>query len=121
LTLFAQSRTRNSQALLLQAGELLVQAAERTNFEICSVLSGFIAERKTSPALGDAVSQAYERLTQALAVRLKQDGFSTKAANDRAQLVVALLEGGSLLAQAYQSAAPFRLAVKQAAALCSAD
>jgi AcrR family transcriptional regulator len=49
LGLFAASRARSTEALLLQAGERLVAIAEQTQFELCTVLSGFTAERRTSP------------------------------------------------------------------------
>ena len=119
LGLFLQSRARSTKAMLLQVGEQLVQVAEKTQFEFCALYTGFAAERKSSPLLGQAVAAAYAQMVQTLATRLEQEGFSARAAKDNAQLAVALLEGGSLLAQAQQDAAVFRLAVKQAAQICS--
>jgi TetR/AcrR family transcriptional regulator, lmrAB and yxaGH operons repressor len=121
LGLFAASRARSTEALLLQAGERLVAIAEQTQFELCTVLSGFTAERRTSPLLGDAVSAAYASMAAMLVTHLKRDGFSARLASERAQVIVALVEGGSLLSQAHQDAAPFRLAIKQAATLCRLD
>ena len=46
------------------------------------------------------------------------DGMNARNAREKAQLAVALLEGGSLLAQARQDAGLFRAAVKQAALIC---
>jgi hypothetical protein len=49
---------------------------------------------------------------------LLKAGFTPAQARDRALLVVMLLEGGSLIAAARDDIAPFKLAVKQAVALC---
>jgi hypothetical protein len=91
---------------------------EKTDYEFCALFTAFAAERKTSPLLGDAVVQAYAQLIQALQSRLLADGFSTRAAKEVALTVTALLEGGSLLSQAHQDSAVFKLSCKQAAALC---
>lgn len=121
LGLFAQSRARSTQAMLQQVGEQLVVVAEKTQFEICALYSAFVAERKTSPLLGDAVAAAYGQMLDALQARMMQDGVSARVAKEKAQLAVAMLEGGSLLAQARQDAGLFRAAVKQAAQICSTD
>jgi TetR/AcrR family transcriptional regulator, lmrAB and yxaGH operons repressor len=121
LGLFNQRRARSTSALVLQVGEQLVQVAEKTQFEICALYTGFAAERKSSPLLGRAVAAAYTQMVNTLQARMVQDGMSPRIASDKAQLVVALLEGGSLLAQAQQDASAFRLAVKQAALLCRLD
>jgi TetR/AcrR family transcriptional regulator, lmrAB and yxaGH operons repressor len=118
LGLFAQSRARTAHAVVQQVGEQLVMVAEKTQFEICALYSAFVAERKVSPLLGDAVATAYGQMIEILQARLIQDGMTTRVAKDKAQLVVALLEGGSLLAQARQDASVFRAAVKQAALMC---
>ncbi len=119
LGLFLQSRARSTKALVLQVGEQLVQVAVKTQFEICALYTGFAAERKSSPLLGQAVAAAYAQMVQSLATRLEQEGLGARAARDKAQLAVALLEGGSLLAQAQHDAAVFRLAVRRAAQICS--
>jgi TetR/AcrR family transcriptional regulator, lmrAB and yxaGH operons repressor len=121
LGLFTQSRARSTSAVLLQVGEQLVQVAEKTQFEICALYTCFAAERKSSPLLGAAVATAYDQMVDVLQQRMAQDGISPRAAKDKAQVAVALLEGGSLLAQARQDASAFRLAVKQAALLCRPD
>ena len=121
LGLFAQSRARTTQAMLRQAGEQLVVVAEKTQFEICALYSAFVAERKTSPLLGEAVATAYGEMLDALQARMMQDGMTARVAKEKSQMVVALLEGGSLLAQARQDASLFRAAVKQAALICRAD
>ena len=121
LGLFAQSRARSTQAMVRQAGEQLVVVAEKTQFEICALYSAFVAERKSSPLLGEAVATAYGQMLDALQTRMMQDGMTARVAKEKSQMVVALLEGGSLLAQARQDASLFRAAVKQAALICRAD
>jgi TetR/AcrR family transcriptional regulator, lmrAB and yxaGH operons repressor len=118
LMLFASSRARTTAAVVLQAGEQMAQTIERTNHEICTLFTAFLAERSTSPKLGVAVADAYTEMTEAIQTRLLADGMKPRLAKDRATAVVMLLEGGAMIAQAQQSVAPFRLAVKQAAALC---
>lgn len=119
--LFAQSRARSTQAMLQQVGEQLVVVAEKTQFEICALYSSFVAERKSSPLLGDAVAAGYGQMLDTLQARMVQDGMSARVAREKAQLAVAMLEGGSLLAQARQDAGLFRAAVKQAAQMCAID
>ena len=118
LGLFAQSRARSTQAMVQQVGEQLVIVAEKTQFEICALYSAFVAERKTSPLLGEAVAAAYGQMLDALQARMMKDGMTARVAKEKAQMSVALLEGGSLLAQARQDASLFRAAVKQAALIC---
>lgn len=119
--LFTQSRARSAHALMLQAGEQLVVVAEKTNFEICALYSSFVAERAASPLLGEAVSAGYGQMIDTLAERLLHDGMPSRTAAETAQVAVALLEGGSLLAQARRDAALFRTAVKHAAAVCRVE
>lgn len=121
IALFTAGRARSAHALLSQVGEQLVTVAEKTNFEICALYSSFVAERAASPLLGEAVSAGYGQMIDTLAARLVQDGMPSRVAAETAQVAVALLEGGSLLAQARRDAALFRTAVKQAAALCRVE
>jgi TetR/AcrR family transcriptional regulator, lmrAB and yxaGH operons repressor len=118
LGLLEQSRARSTEALVLQVGEKLSVTMEKTDYEICALFSAFAAERKSSPQLGMAVAKAYEGLVAEIAARLQQDGMAPRAAQDKALMVTALLEGGSLLSQAQQNSAAFRLSYKQAAVLC---
>ena len=118
LGLLEHSRVRTTEALVLQVGERLSATMEKTDYEICALFSAFAAERKSSPQLGIAVAKAYEGLVAAIATRLQLDGLAPRAAQDKALMVTALLEGGSLLSQAQQNSAAFRLSCKQAAALC---
>jgi TetR/AcrR family transcriptional regulator, lmrAB and yxaGH operons repressor len=121
LALLAHSKARSTSALLTQVGAQLAVTMQRTHFEICTLFAAFAAERHTSPQLGEALAQAYQALSDAIAQRLQADGLAPKAAKDKALLVTALLEGGSLLSQAQQNTVAFRLTVKQAASLCKAD
>ncbi len=121
LGLFGQQPERTAEAMIAEAGEQLVVVAEKTRFEICALYSAFVAERKVSPQLGQAVSKAYGQMLDALQARMVQDGINKRAAKEKSQMVVALLEGGSLLAQARQDASLFRAAVKQAARMCAVD
>ncbi len=118
LGLFAASRARSTAAMIAQVGEQMAQTIERTNHELCALYTAFLAERSSSPDLGNAVAKAYAEMTGSLKARLVADGMPAKLAKDRASFVVMLLEGGATIAQAQQSVAPFRLAVKQAALLC---
>lgn len=119
LGLLEQSRARSTEALVLQVGESLSVTMEKTDYEICTLFSAFAAERKSSPQLRVAVAKAYESLVGAIAARLQLDGLTARAALEKALMVTALLEGGSLLSQAQQSSTAFRLSYKQAASLCA--
>jgi TetR/AcrR family transcriptional regulator, lmrAB and yxaGH operons repressor len=121
LGLFDTSRARSAAGVVTQAGEHIAQTIERTNHEICTLFTAFLAERSTSPNLGQAVANAYDEMTKTLQVRLQAQGMSARVAKDRATAVLMLLEGGAMIAQAQQSVAPFRLAVKQASSLCEID
>jgi TetR/AcrR family transcriptional regulator, lmrAB and yxaGH operons repressor len=118
LGLLEQSRARSTEALVLQVGESLSVTMEKTDYEICALFSAFAAERKSSPQLGMAVAKAYESMVAAIATRLQLEGLAPEAAHDKALMVTALLEGGSLLSQAQQNSTAFRLSYKQAAILC---
>jgi TetR/AcrR family transcriptional regulator, lmrAB and yxaGH operons repressor len=119
LALFSSPPKQSTSELLLAAGHELVLVAERTQFEICAMFSSFVAEGQNSPQLAEAVSRAYARMLGALQERLMRDGMAAEQAAERAQIILALLEGGSILAQAQRNVNALRLAVRQAAALCS--
>ena len=120
LGLFAASRARSTENVVLQVGAQMATVMEKTSYELCILFAAFAAERKTSPLLGDAVARAYDQLTSAIEQRLRSEGHAPRAAKDTALTVTALLEGGSMLSQAQQSTLAFRLSVKQAARLCRA-
>lgn len=111
---------KTSTALLLQvAGKELLAVTQRTQFEICAMFSSFVAEAQSSPKLAQAVSQAYTRMLDSLEERLMRDGLTQSDAADLAKIVIALLEGGSMLAQAQRDIGALRLAIDQAARLCA--
>lgn len=118
IKLFTTSRTRSTEAMVLQVGQQLATAMEKTHYEICAIFAMFMAERKASPLLGEAVAIAYGSMVAGLQERLQADGLTLRVAHDKAITVMALLEGGSLLSHAQQDSQSFRLCVKQAAALC---
>jgi TetR/AcrR family transcriptional regulator, lmrAB and yxaGH operons repressor len=118
LVIFSAPPTLSTAQLLRVAGLELVEVTQRTQFEICAMFSSFVAESHSSPKLAQAVSQAYDRMLAALEARLKQDGFSQSEAADLAKIVIALLEGGSMLSQAQRDVSALRLVVEQAAQLC---
>ena len=118
LGLLAASRARSIEAVVLQVGAKMATVMEKTQYELCTLFAAFAAERKTSPLLGEAVARAYDELTSAIELRLRSEGHALRTAKDTALTVTALLEGGSMLSQAQQSTAAFRLSVKQAALLC---
>jgi TetR/AcrR family transcriptional regulator, lmrAB and yxaGH operons repressor len=120
LTLWAQSRARSTEAVVLQTGAHMLAGMEKTNYELCTLFAAFSAERQTSPLLGQAVTRAYDELTAAIQARLVRDGIGPRAAKDKALLVTALMEGGLLLSQAQSDSTAFRLALKHAAAVCRA-
>jgi TetR/AcrR family transcriptional regulator, lmrAB and yxaGH operons repressor len=118
LSLLTQSRARTTEAVLLKTGAQMLTAMEKTNYELCTLFAAFSAERKTSPQLGQAVTRAYGELTAAIEALLLRDGLTARAAKDKALLVTALMEGGLLLSQAQSDSSAFKLALKQAAAIC---
>ncbi len=119
LGLLTQSRARSTQAVIRQVGAQIQTAMEKTNYELCTLFASFTAERKTSPQLGLAVTQAYGELTAAIQALLRRDGLTARAAKDKALLVTALMEGGLLLSQAQSDSMAFKLALKQAVAICT--
>ena len=117
----AQEATLPPQQLVARVGTLLGETVVRTRHELCALFAAFVAEKSSSPRLGEAVAAAYAAIAGTLEARLAAGGFTPAQARDRALLVVMLLEGGSLLAAARGDLAPFTLAVKQAAALCARE
>ncbi len=119
LHMMEASKTRSGSRLIAQFGAQLAATMERTSHELCSLFSSFVAERRSNPLLGAAVVDGYARLAQHLSKRLVAQGHAPRSAQDTAQVVVMLLEGGATLAQAQQSTLPFKLAIRQAEKLCA--
>lgn len=74
----------------------------------------YVIQNITAGLLG-LFAQSRARSTQAM---VQQVGQLLVIVAEKTQMAVALLEGGSLLAQARQDASLFRAAVKQAALIC---
>jgi TetR/AcrR family transcriptional regulator, lmrAB and yxaGH operons repressor len=106
---------------MARVGQVLLEGMVRTRHELCALFAAFVAERGAAPRLAAAVDDAYLRIAGRLTQRLGAAGFKPAQARDRATLVVILLEGGSLLAAARDDVAPFKLALKQAVALCRSE
>jgi TetR/AcrR family transcriptional regulator, lmrAB and yxaGH operons repressor len=105
-------------AAVADVAATLCDGMVRTRHELCALFAAFVAEKGSAPRLASAVDEAYSRIAAALEKRLRSGGFTAAQARDRAMLVVMLLEGGSLIAAARDDIAPFKLAMKQAVALC---
>jgi TetR/AcrR family transcriptional regulator, lmrAB and yxaGH operons repressor len=118
LAIFSGPPELSTAALLQVAGQELLAVTQRTQFEICAMFSSFVAESHSSPQLAQAVAQAYGRMLEALQQRLMADGLARAAAADLAKIVIALLEGGSMLSQAQRDVSALRLSIAQAARLC---
>jgi TetR/AcrR family transcriptional regulator, lmrAB and yxaGH operons repressor len=118
LAIFSAPPEHSTAKLLQVAGVALLAVTQRTQFEICAMFSSFVAESHSSHKLAQAVSQAYTRMLDALQERLMQDGLAASDAADLAKIVIALLEGGSMLAQAQRDVSALRLAIEQASKLC---
>jgi TetR/AcrR family transcriptional regulator, lmrAB and yxaGH operons repressor len=101
-----------------RVGALLADTVLRTRHELCALFAAFVAEKTSAPRLGQAVAAAYAAIAAPLQARLQAAGHSPSDAQDRALLVVMLLEGGSLIAASQDNMAPFQLAVAQAVDLC---
>ena len=69
--------------------------------------------------LRHAVQAAYRELEQLVQRRLQSDGYSETDAHERAQLAIALFEGGAMLSQGLAQARAFGRAVEHAARICA--
>ncbi len=115
----AQPQHLLPQTVLARVGAAMAGEVQRTRHELCALFAAFVAERASAPQLAQAVGQAYSDIASCLALRLRAAGATPAQALDRAQLVVMLLEGGSLIAAAQGNVAPFKLAVQQAVRVCA--
>lgn len=111
--------TLSATKAVQQVGGSLVSTVERTNHEICSMFSAFAAARDAAPELTQAVGAAYQAMCAKLELILLADGFTKAQARDKAQLVVMLFEGAGMLSAATHDVTPFKLAVRQAQAICN--
>jgi TetR/AcrR family transcriptional regulator, lmrAB and yxaGH operons repressor len=118
INLIAAPGVMKSPKAVGQMGLALAGSIERTNHEICSLFGAFAAERAQAPLLAQAVAEGYKQMAAKLEQCLVADGFTKAMARERSQLVIMLLEGASMVSAAHRDIAPFRLAVRQAQALC---
>jgi TetR/AcrR family transcriptional regulator, lmrAB and yxaGH operons repressor len=118
LMIDAQDTAQPPEQAVAAVGAALLETVARTRHELCALFAAFVAEKASAPRLAQAVNDAYAGIAARLEQRLLKAGFTPAQARDRALLVVMLLEGGSLIAAARDDIAPFKLAVKQAVALC---
>jgi TetR/AcrR family transcriptional regulator, lmrAB and yxaGH operons repressor len=115
----AQAQAPSTALAVRRIGSAMLDTLTRAGHDLCTLYAAFAAERNASPRLAQAVSDSYAGMASRLETRLRAEGVPRQAARDKAALVVMLLEGGSLLAAATQDAAPFKLAVRQAADICA--
>lgn len=117
--MFEQSRSPTTELLLRRVGTKLSRWMQRTGDDTLAMLASFVVESHGVPALRQAVRAAYEELEQWLQCRLQADGFDKATALERAQLAIALFEGGGMLSQAHGQPQQFARAVEYAAQLCA--
>ncbi len=101
-----------------RAGGQMQKWMLRTGGGTLALLASFAADGDARPVVRTAVSDAYQRLSACLAGHLKADGMPARLAQERAFLVLALLEGGGLTSQACAAPKLFAAAIEQAARLC---
>jgi TetR/AcrR family transcriptional regulator, lmrAB and yxaGH operons repressor len=116
--LFSRGRARSTEAVVQAAGAEMLAMMERSGFQTCCLFSSFASDSQTTPALTQAVAEAYSGMSASMAIELQADGFTAREARERAIAVVALLEGAVLLAVAQKSGVPLRAAVKACVLLC---
>lgn len=116
---FEQSRGMTTEQLLRRLGARFSRWVQRTGGGTLAMLPAFIVESHGTPRLRLAVQAAYGQLEQLMQHRLQADGFDEAAAQERAQLAIALFEGGALLSQGLAQPKAFSRAVEHAALLCA--
>ncbi len=101
-----------------RAGTQMQKWMLRTGGGTLALLASFAADGDARPVVRAAVNDAYQRLAACLTAYLKADGLPSRVAQERAFLVLALLEGGGLTSQACGEPRHFAAAVEHAARLC---
>jgi hypothetical protein len=117
--MFEQSRSPTTELLLRRVGTAISHWMKRTGDDTLAMLASFAVESHSVPKLRLAVRAAYKELEQWLQRRLQEDGFDKVTALERAQLAIALFEGGGVLSQANGQPQQFARAVECAARLCA--
>lgn len=118
LALIAKAPARSTAQRVRLAGAQMQKWMLRTGGGTLALLASFAADGDARPVVRAAVQAAYQRLASCLAGYLKADGLPARTAQERAFLVLALLEGGGLTSQACAEPRHFAAAVEHAAALC---
>lgn len=118
LAMFESSRSPTTGQLLRRVGGKLTRWMQRTGDSTLAMLASFVVESQGVPTLRLAVREAYQQLEQWLQGRLQADGLDKATARERAQLAIALFEGGAMLSHASGQQQPFARAVEYAARLC---
>lgn len=119
LALFEQSRGSTTELLLGRAGTKIARWMQRTGEDTLALLASFVVESRGVPKLRLALRAAYKQLEHWLQGKLQADGFDATTALERAQLAIALFEGGGILSQAHGQPRLFTRAVECAAQLCA--
>jgi TetR/AcrR family transcriptional repressor of lmrAB and yxaGH operons len=119
LAIFEESRSPTTELLLRRVGGRISRWMQRTGDGTLAMLASFVVESYGLPGLRHAVRTAYEQLEQWLRGRLQADGFDKATALERAQLAIALFEGGGMLSQAHGQPQVFARAIECAARLCA--
>lgn len=119
LETFEQSRDATTEQLLRRLGARLSRWVQRTGGGTLAMLAAFVVESHGVPKLRHAVQAAYRELEQLVQRRLQSDGYSEADAHERAQLAIALFEGGAMLSQGLAQPKAFSRTVEHAARLCA--
>jgi AcrR family transcriptional regulator len=101
-------------AAIEQVGMRLARTMERTDHELCMLFGAFVAQRESAPLLAQAVADAYGAILAELERVLGQGAENPALVRSRALGVLALVEGGAMLAAVHRDVELFRQAVKQA-------
>jgi TetR/AcrR family transcriptional repressor of lmrAB and yxaGH operons len=121
IEMFERNHRPTTEQLLRRVGQTLGRWMQRTGDDTLAMLASFVVESHDLPELRLAVRTAYQQIEQWLKRRLESDGFDATTALERAQLSVALFEGGGVLSQAHGQPRMFLRAVECAARLCTRE
>jgi len=93
------------------SAELLVRSGYSAG---CPVATVALETAATSPPMKQASTRAFKRWSSIIGARLRRAGATPSAAREAAETVLALLEGGLLLARVQRSRRPMKTASRQA-------
>lgn len=96
--------------------EEIANQVERSGYRAGGPLTAIAMETATSnPRLNQACRQAFERIRQEFTARLNAAGFSATRSDQLAGLILAIIEGATLLSRTMHSGDPLRNAGQQIA------